>query len=114
MATLYHWARCSTCRQVRERLDRAGLKVCERDFFAEPLAPSELDELIRLAGGVSEVFSNQSPRARALDSRRATMTDQELREEILSEPRLLRRPILVSDDGMVLIGRQALETFSKG
>jgi Spx/MgsR family transcriptional regulator len=107
MATLYHWARCSTCRQLRQALRSAGTPVQERDFFADPLSEEELDQLARLAGGVRELFSGHSPSARALEDRLATMTDKELRSLMLAEPRLLRRPILVTDDGQVLIGRKA-------
>lgn len=109
MAVLYHWVRCSTCRQLRQRLQDAGIEVTERDLFADPLSDGELEDLARLAGGLRELFSNHSPSARALESRLAAISDQELRALMVAEPRLLRRPIAVTDDGRVLIGRQAAE-----
>lgn len=94
---------------MRERIHAAGIEVSERDFFAVPLSDEELKELARLAGGIRELFSSHSPSAKALETRLASISEEELRSEMLSEPRLLRRPILVTDDDRVHIGRKAVD-----
>ena len=106
---LYHWARCSTCRQARELLRARHVDVEERDFFDERLRRDELNDLVRQAGGVRPLVSTASPtfarQGRALED----YSDGELEALVLSEPRLLRRPLLVTDDGRVLSGRKAIE-----
>ena len=105
---LYHWSRCSTCRRARERLAASSLPVEERDFFADPLSGSELEELARGAGGVKALASTASPsfraRGRALDA----WSEGDLRAAMLEDPRLVKRPILRRDDGTLLIGLPAI------
>ncbi|MGH7918614.1 MAG: arsenate reductase family protein [Candidatus Dormibacteraceae bacterium] len=105
---LYHWARCSTCRKTREELLARGSRPKERDFFAEPLAPAELDRLAHEAGGLHAIASAASPSFRALGRPLKEWTEPELRQAILREPRLLRRPILERDDGSLLVGARAI------
>jgi Spx/MgsR family transcriptional regulator len=106
---LYHWERCSTCRQTRELLADSGQNVEERDFFAEPLGREELAMLISASGGVRNVVSTASPRFKAAGKSLENYSEGELFDLILGEPRLLRRPLLAADDGRVLIGRKAIE-----
>ncbi len=106
---LYHWTRCSTCRQAREKLAEAGVSTRERDFFAQPLDRAELERLAGMAGGVRRIFSFGSPSFRAMRRAPESFTDAELVALILTEPRLLRRP-LATADGRVLVGsREILE-----
>ena len=80
----------------------------ERDFFAEPLRRQELEELIRVAGDVRAILAVNSPSFRKLGRPVDEWPDEELVELILGEPRLLRRPLLVTDDGRVVAGGKAV------
>lgn len=79
-----------------------------RDFFASPLTPEELHELIRMAGGVRPIFAFASPSFRKLGRPAESFGDEELAALILAEPRMLRRPLLVAGDGRVLAGARAV------
>lgn len=106
---LYHWVRCSTCRQARELLKERGLAFDEQDFFAVPL---ERDELIRLAGiggGIRSLVSVASPSFKRDGRSLEEYTEAQLLAAMLEEPRMLRRPMLVTDDGRLLIGKKAIE-----
>ncbi|MBI2320900.1 MAG: hypothetical protein HYU88_02075 [Chloroflexi bacterium] len=65
----------------------------EREFCRTPLAAVELDELLRLRP-LDELFSWNSPTARERGLRLGTLDAGELRRLMLSEPRLIRRPLL--------------------
>lgn len=105
---LYHWARCSTCRQARQRLSERSLRVEERDIFADPLSESELEELARSAGGLKVLTSTASPAFRARGLPLDDWSDQELRSAMVQDPHLLKRPLLRCDDGTLLIGLPAI------
>lgn len=105
---LYHWARCSTCRQARQRLAQRSRPVEERDVFADPLTESELEDLARRAGGLRVLASTASPAFRAKGLPLEEWSDGELRSAMLQDPHLLKRPILRRDDGTVLIGLPAI------
>jgi Spx/MgsR family transcriptional regulator len=97
----YCWSKCSTCREARLALRELGIEFVERDFFRDPLTEAEIRKLCSLAT-VDNVFSWNSPRARDLKERREDITEDELIGLMLGEPRLIRRPMLVSGDEIVI------------
>ena len=105
---LYHWARCSTCREARRELAEQGLQVDERDFFAEPLSDVELEHLAAGAGGLKALASTASPAFRARGLALREWTDDELRSAMLDDPRLLKRPLLWDGVGTLLVGLPAI------
>jgi arsenate reductase-like glutaredoxin family protein len=60
---------------------------------------------------VRNLVAVQSPSFKKLGRPLDTYTDAELEQRILDEPRLLRRPLLVTNDGRVLIGKKAIEAL---
>ncbi len=104
LMVLYHWARCSTCRQARRHLTERSLQVEERDVFADPLTESELEDLARRAGGLKALASTASSSFRARGLPLDRWSEGELRTAMLEDPHLLKRPILRRDDGTLLIG----------
>ena len=82
------------------------MEASSRDFFADPFTE---DELRSLAGTVppNELFSWASPSAKEYRSRRGEISDDELIQLMLGEPRLIRRPILITGGATVLGFRKA-------
>ncbi|MGH7881674.1 MAG: arsenate reductase family protein [Candidatus Dormibacteraceae bacterium] len=111
MNKLYLWTRCSTCRIARQLLFEAGINFEERDWFADPLKGEELDQLAERVGGVQALVAVQSPSFRKLGRQLETISAQELRELVLAEPRLLRRPLLITHDGMEMSGIKAIRDY---
>ncbi|MBO0688198.1 MAG: arsenate reductase (glutaredoxin) [Candidatus Dormibacteraeota bacterium] len=105
---LYWWPRCSTCREARQALHERGVRPEERDYFARPLTPEELRELAAAAGGVRLLVATGSPSFRRLGRSLEGLSDAELEAHVLAEPRLLRRPLLRTSDGRVLVGARAI------
>ena len=93
---------------MRASLSREGVNLEERDFFQEPFSK---EELIEAMGGrpVRDIFSWSSPSFRKLGLKRDELSDDRLVEMMLEEPRLIRRPlVLVGDDLIVGSGKAAL------
>ena len=82
--------------------------MAARDFFADRLTRTELAELARAAGGIRVLFAFGSPSFRKLERAPEDLSDAELLDLALGEPRFLRRPLLVTDDGRVLVGGRAV------
>lgn len=80
----------------------------ERDFFAMPFDQAELEQLARRAGGIRNLFAFNSPSFKKLRRDPESVGDDELIQLVLVEPRLLRRPLLVTEDGRVLAGAKAV------
>lgn len=68
-------------------------EVKERDFFKEPFTRAEIDELLQ-GKSASEMFSFRSPGFKALGLNQKKLTDQDLVDLMLKEPRLIRRPVV--------------------
>ena len=103
----YHWAKCSACRDARKAVSKTDRSVHERDFFKDPLTREEIMRISALAS-VDEMFSWKSPSAAPYRERRGQLSDDELISLMLNEPRLIRRPILVTGDA-VLFGYRTKE-----
>ena len=93
-ATFYWWASCQQCRVSRQALQERTAAFEERDFFKHKLSAEEVTGLLH-GRTLREVFSEKSPSVKKLGLTPATMTDAEMLEWILKEPRLLKRPLLV-------------------
>ena len=75
-------------------LSQAGFHCEMRDFFNEPFS---LDELQKILSGddPSEIFSWRSPSFKKLGLAKSEMTASQMLDLMISEPRLIKRPIVV-------------------
>lgn len=69
------------------------MEVNERDFFKEPFTRVEMDELLQ-DKSASAMFSFRSPSFKALSLNPEKLTDKDLINLMLKEPRLIRRPVV--------------------
>ena len=78
----------------------------ERDFFRDRFTPEELRSL---AGNrpLSELFSARSPSIAKLGLDAAAMTEAQMLEWMIKEPRLIRRPLLLVDGKLVVQSKSA-------
>ena len=65
----------------------------ERDFFKNPFTRAEIEELLQ-GKPASEMFNFRSPSFKQLGLERDTLSDKELVDLMLKEPRLVRRPVV--------------------
>lgn len=76
---------------------QAGLRCEMRDFFNEPFSLKELQQILS-GDDPSELFSWRSPSFRKLGLDKSELTPSRMLELMLSEPRLIKRPIVVYGD----------------
>jgi arsenate reductase len=75
------------------------VEINERDFFKNPFNKSEIEELLQ-GKPASEMFNFRSPNFKQIGLEREKLSDEELIDLMLKEPRLVRRPV-VRIDGKV-------------
>ena len=75
----------------------------ERDFFADPLSADELREIIG-ERSAADFFSWRSPSFRKLGVDRASLSEERMIELMVGEPRLIRRPLIRTEDGGLIAG----------
>ncbi len=88
---------------MKAELSQNGVELDERDFFSEPFTAEELRELIGNAP-IADYFSWRSPSFRKLGLKREDMSEDQMLELMADEPRLIRRPLILTEDGKLIVG----------
>jgi len=65
----------------------------ERDFFQEPFGRDEIKTLLQ-GKSAAEMFNFRSPSFKKMELERDKLTDAQLIDLMLQEPRLIRRPVI--------------------
>jgi len=102
---ILHYPGCSTCRKARAWLTSQGITFTEREIVTKPPTKSELARWIPASGLPVRKWLNTSGLSyRALGKERiAAMSDAQLVEALSRDGKLVKRPVLVTDD-QVLVG----------
>lgn len=79
-----------------------GLEVTDRDFFKETFSESEIRELAAMAG-TENIFARRSPSLKKLSPVDKELSDDEMVNLMLQEPKLIRRP-LIKVGGKLMVG----------
>lgn len=106
MITLYHYAKCSTCRKARKWLEERGIEHELVDLVTAPPSKAKLKTILSASGeSVAKLFntSGVSYREGGFKARLPTMSESEALDALAADGRLIKRPLLVGD-GLVIIG----------
>lgn len=114
--TAYLYNSCTSCRKTDQMLKDSGVAYDRREYFKDRLTASELRELLAANNlTVADVISTRSTPYKEHDLANRQLSDDEIIDLMVEDPRLLRRPIVIAD-GQVLIGHNAakLEALIEG
>ena len=105
MTTLYGLNNCDTCKKARKWLDRFGVAHAFVDYRDNRQAPETLVEWKDKLGGWDAMINKSSTTWRTLpDNRKTPGSDAEWKLLLKEYPQLIRRPVVVTDDGTVSQG----------
>ena len=103
--TLHGLANCDTCRKARKWLDRFGVAHVFVDYREDKPSPETLLAWRDALGGWDAMVNKSSPTWRNLPpARKAPRSDAEWKLLLREHPALVRRPVVVTDDGAVTQG----------
>lgn len=104
-AKVYGLNNCDTCRKARRWLDRFQVRHVFIDYRDAPPSPETLLEWRDALGGWQAMVNTSSTTWRALPANRKTpASDAEWKLLLREYPPLIRRPLVVTDDGRVSQG----------
>ena len=96
-----HKSTCTSCRQARGFLEERGAQLALRDLGKEPMTVEELDELIGARDYQKFLNTrNEIYRQRKMGQNPPTRT--EALRLMAAEPNLIRRPVVICGDRIVL------------
>ena len=109
------YPRCTTCQRAQKWLDDNGIKYELRDIKLDNPNASELAEWYNKSGLPLKKFFNTSGllyKSLELKSKLPTMTDDEMLALLATDGMLVKRPLLITDD-TVLVGFKESEWSEK-
>ncbi len=100
-ATIYHNPRCSKSRHALQRLQEADADITVVEYLRETPTRDELRSVIEAAGlTVADAVRTGEPEYRELGLAQAD--DEALLDALVAHPRLLQRPLVVTDKGAAM------------
>jgi arsenate reductase len=103
--TIYHNPRCSKSRQTLALIRERGVEPEIVEYLKTPPTPDEIKRITeRLGCPVREIIRSGEPEYRELALDEPSLGDEELIARIAEQPKLLQRPIVLTDAG-ACIGR---------
>ena len=98
---------CSTCQKAKKWLDANGISYEDRHIKENKPTYEELKTWYEKSGLPLKKFFNTSGlqyRALELKDKLATMSEEDQLQLLATDGMLVKRPVLVTDDGKVLTG----------
>jgi len=103
--TLYGLAACDSCKKARHWLERFDLPYAFVDLRAERQTPATLKAWAAQLGGWDRLINKVSSTWRQLpEARKAPGSEPEWLLLLKEHPALIKRPVLVTADGVVSVG----------
>ncbi len=105
MTRIYGLKNCDTCKKAIRWLDRFRVAHEFVDYRDNPREPATLMEWAGQAGGFDALVNKSSTTWRQLpQARKAPGSDAEWKLLLKEYPQLIRRPVVVTDDGVMTQG----------
>ncbi|HTV22202.1 MAG TPA: arsenate reductase family protein [Polyangiaceae bacterium] len=111
MLTVYHYPKCSTCRNALRWLDAHGIRHERIDIVQTPPSSALLGRVLEQSGApIARLFntSGQSYREGNYKERLKQMSRSEALAALAADGKLIKRPLVVASD-VALIGFDADE-----
>jgi arsenate reductase len=103
-ATVYHYPKCSTCRQALKWLDEHGVEYTKTDLVANPPSVETLRDLHQRSGlSITKLFNTtgESYRLGNFKTKLMDMSQAQALAALAKDGKLIKRPIL--DTGRTVV-----------
>ncbi|MCL6631560.1 MAG: Spx/MgsR family RNA polymerase-binding regulatory protein [Alicyclobacillus herbarius] len=99
----YGYRRCSTCRNAYKYLQEHGVEVVFQDLVDKPPTREQIRQWVsRLGQGIDPFLNRRGTRFRELGLKDARLSEDEWIEKLSADGKLFKRPILVTDEDIIL------------
>lgn len=103
MIESYGYTSCTSCRKTDDVLKNSGTAYVSRDFFRNRFTLAELQGILDRAGLTPfDVLSKRSKVYKARSEEIDRLDGPALLAMMIEEPTLLRRPLVIQDDTVVV------------
>jgi len=103
MITLYHNNRCSKSREALAMLEQSGKAFSVRYYLEQPLSADELRALLQaLHLSARDLLRSKEDEYKVLGLANPALSEQQLIDAMVQQPKLIERPILQVDTKAVI------------
>tara|TARA_B100001287_G_C22298572_1_gene351686 strand:- start:122 stop:463 length:342 start_codon:yes stop_codon:yes gene_type:complete len=102
MISIYHNPRCRKSREALAYLKEISIEFKTIEYFKSPLSPNELKAIIDKLGIHPAELIRREESLWKSQYKDSSLSNQDLIELMISEPRLMQRPIVVYGDKAVI------------
>lgn len=103
MITTLLYNSCTSCRKTEQVLKESGVEYERREFFKDRFTREELRSLLQSVNLTpADVFSTRSRVYKDRNLGEAGLDDEQRLDLFVEEPTLLRRPIVINGDRVVV------------
>ena len=97
--TFFYLSTCTTCTKIMAQLNLPK-DVVIREIKSVGITPEELTAMHALAGSYESLFSRKAMKYRSLGLDKMELTEADYKKYILMEYTFLKRPVLVTNNGI--------------
>ncbi|HHT55295.1 MAG TPA: transcriptional regulator Spx [Acholeplasma sp.] len=98
MIKIYTTPSCSSCRKAKKWLDKYMIEYVEKNIFTQPLTGDDIEIMLQNAeNGFDDIISTRSKIFKEKDLDIEDMLMSELKDFIIENPSVLKRPIIVDE-----------------
>jgi len=98
MQKIYYLKTCDTCRRILKEMDTSNFIL--QEIKTEPITVKQLDELFSLTKSYEVLFSRRAKKYTQMDLKNQNLAEKDYRQLILDEYTFLKRPVIVSKEGV--------------
>lgn len=101
--TIYHNPRCSKSRQTLQLLQEKGIEPEVIEYLKTPPDKATLKNILRQLGlSPRQLMRTREKEYKELGLDDPSLSDEELIDAMIAHPKLIERPIVVTDKGVAL------------
>lgn len=104
MITIYHNPRCSKSRQTLQLLDSKGITADIKLYLEQPINTEQLTDILAKLDMTANQLVRKTEQYYKDNLRGKELTEQQLIQAMIDNPKLIERPIVVAGD-KAMIGR---------
>lgn len=100
----FYLSTCTTCKRIMNEVELPSSVVLQ-DIKKELYTEEELEKMKALAGSFEALFNKRAQKYKALGLKDQSLTEEQIKEYILSDYTFLKRPVFI-DDNQIYVGNQ--------
>ena len=100
---IYYKSSCITCKRALSELDRMKIDLEKRDFFKDALTEVEIKKILKLGKiKIIDLLRTRDKMYKELNLEKSKHTESQIIKLMVKYPGLIKRPIIISKNNVIV------------